>query len=529
MAGTGVDVKIGSDQKWSAADYSVVEDATPLDPSDLTGGFGQITVGLREYADIKRTLQQTLSLTDGANGEIVGTVKAVGGDGLKAQVTANSRLGAIAVERTIQPFIGTLSNAIRYLLGLCNITTGIVIDPDFDLVNVKVPGGRENVYDRIRLMGASYGFETSLVSNNVVIRKPQQRIAVHYRDADISWQLDQNGLARSVQGYFYNTTSGTAIAYPPQGNSDSVDVYQIDANETKTYEVELDASLSAVIQPTAVTYVSPIDASASQYAVSTVEGTIVDPGTWAQAGGSVTAAIGPDTKTLIITVKGANLPDLSPFRIGIANESVNGGFYSSLRIRGTGVFWRKEPFTLYTQGDADFAPDEVGTVVDVPFMETFDQMYHRLLRTAQRYGTDRQTISVSTRGINRLGDTGSARYATIGDVKNAYPGATIGSIFTPMGPKIADWNAKATALVSGDFSNQAFGNVNGARVLFNGSYYRIRSATLTPLEIRYDAERDNIIGDVYRTGETIGQWNTRFAGKTIHDVNIAPIARTDNL
>lgn len=519
------------DPIWNVAEYSVVEDATPLDPSDASGGFGQINLTIPEDAKTRHLLNQPLVLTDGALGETTGIVRNVGGDGHSARVVANSRLANLAVERTIQPFIGTLTDCLEYHLGLCGITTGIVIDPAFDAVNVQVPGGRENVHDRIRQMGTAYGFEMSLVSNNVVIRQNREREAINYRNAEVSWEMSQSQFARTVSGWYYNTYSGTHIAWPLNGDESDiadVDVFQVDANEVKVYEVELNASLSSVEQPQASSGTSYFADTLSRYTISSMDGDTVNPSAWESSGGYLKVELLENTKVLRITIRGANLGDLSPFRIAV--RSADGAFRSGLRIRGTGVFWKREQLVLTIHDDQDLAPDEVGADVDVPFMETKDQLYHRLLYTAQRFGTDLQTIQVRTGGINRLGESGSARYATIGDVAAAYPGATtISALNAELGPTIADWNAEVLALVSQDFSNQAFGNVNGARVRVGHSYYRIKSATIRAHDVSYSAERDNTIGDVYHYGETIANWNARWAGKTIRDVNIAPLIEEDAL
>jgi hypothetical protein len=523
MAGTGADVTIGGVPYWNLGEYSVVEDATPLDPSDLTGGFGQITMTSNEFTGVKRIMGKDLVLSDGALGTTAGVVRGLSGTGNVVTIQANSRLGNLAVERTIPPFTGTLTAGITALLALCGITTGINIDAALGFINVKLPGGRENVHDRLKKLTAAYDFEVSLVSNIAVARVPRQRVAVNYRDASINWTLDQNDFAQNVGGWYYNHVSGTDIAYPLHGAISDVQPIQVDAAEEKVQEIPLDASLSSVVQPACVSSVTPTETGSSKYSVVDNAGVIVQPSDWTGAGGSVRVKIGVDTRTLIVTVVGANIPTRGPFRIGQPVASDVNNYYSTLRIVGTGIFWDKKYMGLEIVEDTDLAPDEVGAEVDNEFFDTADQLYHRLLFTAARYGTDSQSISVSSGGINRLGTTGSAVYPTIGDVAAAYPGATIGTIFTSLGPKISNWNATLYDMVDDDFSNQAFGNIAGARVLYDNSYYRIRSATTRSVGIDYSAERDNIVGDVYRTGETIGQWNTRWSGYTIRDVNIAPL------
>lgn len=521
MTTSGVVVKLNGVIRRDVSEYTVVEDSTPLDPSDTTGGFGQITATLESRPGGERTMGQTLTLEDGSLGQTTGIVRGINDDDISMSFTADSRIALLAVERTCQPFIGTLTAGITYHLGLCGITTGIVIDPEFNSVNVKLPGGRVNVYDRLKAMGAAYGFETTLVSGNVVVRAPWKNTAVTYRDISTSRSYDQSNFSQAVSGYYYNSYSGNNIAYPLHGLTDSAQVYQVDAGETLVYEIPLDASLSSVEQPVAALSVDYGDMATSQYSVVGSDGGAVDPATWLGSGGSVTVSIGEDTRTLVLKITGANMESLAPFRIAVPTGENE--YYSSLRVRGVGVFWDKQLMTLVLNQNTDQAPDEMGTLVDSEFMETADQLYHRLLLAAERYGTDTQILRVSAGGINRLGESGSAEYPTIADVAAMFPGATINSIKTELGPTIADWNAELYATVSSDFTNQAYGNINGARVRNKDSWYRIRAATIRPVGVDYTAERNNLVSDVYRTGETIAQWNARWSGKTIRDVNIAPL------
>jgi hypothetical protein len=521
VSGKGVVATLDAERRRDIVDYDVVEDSTPLDPSDTTGGFGQINLTVNSTADDERKMGATLALTDGSLGETVGVVRGISDNDQVVKYTANSRLSLLAVSRDAQPFVGSLTDGIKYHLGLCGITSGIVIDPSFDVIQVKLPGGRVNVYDRLKSMGAAYGFETSLVSSNVVVRPPMTRVAQNYRDIDVERSYDQSQFAQTVQGYAYNSYSGENVAYPVGGLTGEAQVYQVDARETLTYDIPLNASLSSVIQPVCVETVGFYDMSASVYSVVGSDGNPILPAVWLSSGGSVRVEIGPDTRTLLIHITGAQDDTVAPYRIAVPDGPNE--YYSSLRVRGDGIFWDKSLMTLYLHDDQDVAPDEIGTVVDVDFMETPDQLYHRMLLTAERYGTDAQTLRVTSGGINRLGDTGSTRYPTIGDVAALYPGASIANLYTELGPTIETWNAKLYATVSRDFENQAFGNVNGARVRNKNSWYRIRSSTIRPLGLDYVAERANLIGDVYHTGETIAQWNARWSGLTVRDVNIAPL------
>ena len=523
MAGTGADIFVDDVPQWNASGYSVEEDSTPADPSDTTGGFGRITVPIPDRPEIKRWGGKILRLEDGAEGTTTGTIRGRSGNGLTAQLVADSRIGRLSVPRRAEPFNGTLGDALEYYFGLCGITSGIVIEPGIAARSVVLPGWEANVFEQIqKKMGAAFGFEMSLVSNNVVVRPLRERIAVNYRDASVDWAMDEQNLAQTVEGYFYNTAWRTnALAYPAGGWSGDVQVYQVDAGATVELDLAIDASLVSVQQPTCVSSVDRNHTSSSVYAVSGNDGLIIPPAQWEADGGSLTVEIGEDTRSLRVTIKGGRSEEYAPYSIAMASGTSD--TYSSLRIVGTGAFLEEELMTLPACQDEDLAPDAIGVTVQNEFFQTRDQLYHALLRTAARFSGARQTINVTSRGINRAGDSGSYVYPTIGDLKELYPGATIADLKVALGPKISDWNAALFETVRDDFANQSFGNVAGARVRYEDSWYRIRNTTKSPASVRYSAERDNTVGDVYRTGETIAEWNARWAGQAIRDVNIAPL------
>lgn len=522
MTGTGVDVFIDGKPYWSNGGYSIVEDSTPIDPADSTGGFGQINTTLYDKEASRALMGKKLDLADGAQGETTGIIRGLSGNGLSASVTADSRLALTAVTRQAQPFVGTLGNALRYYLGLCGITAGIVIDSALESVPVKLLGWNAVVYDQFKRLGPAHGFEMSLVSNNIVFRPVRGRVAINYRNAaPPAWALDESNLAQSVEGYSYGIRSGADLAYPTGGWSPDVTVYVIDAGQVTEIDIPLEASLSSVQQPTCVAFVDRYHTTTSIYSVAGNDGIAIQPAQWTAGGGSVTVAIAEDTRSLTVTIKASTDTQYAPYRIGVSAGPSD--WYSSLRIRGAGVFYSKKKMTLPACLDPDRAPQLVGVTVDNEFFENEEQLFHALMWSAARYSSARQTISVTSKGINRRGDAGSARYPTIGDVETRFGAADIGTRFTQLGPTINDWNNTLFAAVRDEFENQAFGNVSGARVLDKSCWYRIRTATLAPASINYQAEWDNTIGDVTKSGETIGEWNARWAGKNLGDFNLAPV------
>lgn len=534
----GIDVKIGTTPKWNAIDYSVTEDATPIDPSDLGGGVGQFTLDLPETTDVKLARNKAITLSDGAQGTTVGTARGLGGNGVVATLTVDSRMARLNVTRTAQPYSGTLSGAFTYYLGLVGVTTGIVVDTTIATRPVTFPGWQAVVWDQVKKLMAAVGVETSLVADNIVLRPLRGRIAQNYRDTAESWSIDDTSRAQSVEINYYQSVAKTnALAYPLGGWTSDVQAYQVDAGQVATFDISLEpdnehslgASLTSIAQPVCVASVDRYYSTSSVYTVSGNDGLPIPPAQWLADGGSVTAAINDDTRSITVTIRGGKSSQYAPYTIGMS--SGDNTFYSSLRIVGTGVFYNRQTLALQTGNSADVAPTVIGATVDNEFINTYGDAFRAGLWTLARYTGPEQTISVSTTGINRRGDTGSYAYMTFGqaNVDPDFAGKKFGQINTAFaGLTMAQFSALQFAKVQNNFENQAFGNVAGARVFSDGSWYRIRSvSSITPESVSYSGEQDNIMSDATASyaGMTMGQINALHAGKTFADFNARPLIK----
>lgn len=528
-----VDITIDGKPYRNASSYSITEDSTPTDPADNTGGVGQFTFTMPETADSKTFRNKTVTLADGTQGVTEGVARGLSGDGANTTITADSRLGALMVTRTAQPYVGTLGGAFRYYLSLVGVTDGIVVDTTLENIPVVFQGWSGVVWDYTKKMVASQQIEVSLVSKNIVLRPLRGRVAQNYRDSLVSWAIDASNLAQSVEVYYYQGVQrSNALVYPIGGWTPDVQKYQVDAGETQTYDISLlpkdvgpGASITTIQQPTCVDWVDRDYAASSVYSVAGNDGLIIPPQQWLDGGGSVTVKINPDTTSITVTIVGASDTQYAPYRIMMPSDTSDG--YSSLRLVGSGVFTDKQLTTWQTGLNADAAPTEIGATVDLPFINTYAEAANVALYTLGSYAAPRQTLTVTTTGVNRLDDNGSYRYSTMGEVNTEYAGLTMGQLDAiwpgaTMGDVSAFWKAKT----QNDFVNQAFGNIAGARVLNDGAWYRIRSVpTAGPATIQYVAERDVIAADLNTryTGLTMGEVNALRSGELFADFNTAPV------
>jgi hypothetical protein len=533
---TGVTVRVAGVAVKGISDYSVSEESTPVDPTDTTGATGHFTFSYLSKAATaaKRMRRKTVDLEDKGQGVTQGIARTPTSSGGLITLSVDLRTNLLAVQRTAQPYNGTLGGYFTYLLSLVGITTGFVIDTTLNSVPVTFPGWQGDVWLMMKGLAAMYAAEVSLASDNIVFRPQRGRITVDSRDASYDWSVDDSQLAQSVQGYYYsNAFVSNGLAYPQGGWNKDVQVYQVDAGETQVFDIPLDSpgvSLSSVQQPTAQDFVGQFDNSASAYCItSTVDSLPVLAAEWLANGGSITVAINDDTQSLTVTIVGANIAAKAPFTISASAGSSSN--YSSLRILGTGVFFSKTLLTLPTSVAADVASQKVGAVLDLPFVTTLAQLYDRLIWTQSRYGGNRQQLAVKTTGINRKGDTGSYAYPTLAqfDTAEIAAGHTTIALFDTAnsGLTIAQFNAAQLATVQGTFANQAFGNVAGARTRRDGLWWRIRQAQLgvAAPQVSYVGEADTTTGDFDSswTGKLISDFNTSRSGLTADDFNAAPL------
>ncbi len=477
-------------------------------------------------------INDNITLEDGSNGSTVGKVGSLTiSDGIVG-LSGDSRLSAFIATRTANPYSGTLAGAFEYYLGLVGITQNFIVDSSIASTTVIFPGFTGIMWDYIKKMCAALDIEVSLVSNNIVLRPIRTRTAENKRIISESATVSNAEIAQNVEIYYYNNTNVVTdtMVYPKGGWDSEVPIYQVDAGQTLEVQIPVDVSLKTIVSPTPVnspllkTYSGPN----SVYTVAGKDGLPISASAWTDNGGSITATIGEDTKTILLKIVGArDFANLAPYRIAEASDTSNS--YSSLRIMGTGIFFDKQKLTIPTGVSAEKSSTLVGVTVDNEFISTLDDAFSNGAIVAGRWGSASQNINISTVGINRVGESGAVTYPTFADFDATQGANTFATFDTAQGVNtFADFTTQQFALVASDFTNQAFGNVAGARVKYREANYRIRTATISPSEVSYSAERDTIFSDVNALwiGKTFADFNTQFGNKLFEDYAVIPLWQT---
>ena len=523
-----VDIRV--DGKWypNASNYSVQEDATPVIASDTSGGVGQTSFTHPETSDTKLLIDGIMSLTDGTQGVTQGVIRSLASSDKVATITADSRLAFLVAEKTVPPFQGLLGTAIQMYLSLGGITTGIVIDPTLFNKQVVLQGFKGDLWFYLaKTLAPVYKFEIALVSNNIVFRPWRTRDTQRHRDSQRQFGLDNSDLAQTVIAHYYdNKYMIGAAAYPAGGWNEDVPIYQVDAAETLVVQLDTSSSLTSVVQPVAVDYVGRFQTSASVYSVTGKDGLPVTAAQWTAGGGSIVASIKDDTRTIEVTITGSRFEDLAPYQIAMSAGSSS--TYSSLRLVGTGVFFEDKSVNMITGQSVITAPQELGFELENTAVSTLGQAYDVGVWMSHRYSVPKMTISVTTRGINRLGDNGNYRYPIVDEWNAEYAGLNLtawNAIWS--GKTLFDHDDYWYQKTANDFANQAFGNIVGARVYDDFGYYRVRSSTVQEANADYDAEWDTTLDDLNDVwfGASVADWNAVHGNRRLDKLVLRPLER----
>jgi hypothetical protein len=529
----GVTLTLNGGPETNIVSYSATEDSTPIDPSDSSGGVGQISISLAD--DMQRDgsilyINDDITLSDGINGTTTGKVNSVNLSGGIADISADSHVGMFLSQQSVPPFTGTLADAFYSYCDIVGLSANRYVDSSIASIAVSFPGYSGEMWQFMKNMCSAMQLEISLVSNNVVLRPIRSRIAENKRNISESLSVSNQNIAQSVEVYYYNNTSQTgALAYPKSGSEDNAQIYQVDAGEVLEVDIPVDAYLTYIQQPTPVFTVDKIyTGGISVYSVAGKDGNAISPTAWTNNGGNITATIGDDKKTVKLKIFGAtDFGGLAPYRIAVVAGVTDP--YSSLRLIGSGTFFDKQKATILTGVPASKTATVVGVTVDNPFISTYSQARDVGAIVAANYAGTKQVLNVTTVGINRSGESGSITYPKFSDFDTTQSTNTFAQFDTAQSTNtFKDFTAQQFDLVKNNFENQAFGNVAGARVKHGDAYYRIRNATITESTISYSAERDTIVNDfdTVWSGETFAQFDTQFVNKKFEDFGVIPLWQT---
>jgi len=474
--------------------YSYTEGSTPLVPDDQSGAIGDVSIDVLDISDTSILLyKDEFFLQDNLHGGVIGNVETVSGNNDVVTMGGRSILSYLNVEKVLPPRRDTIGNILEGVLADVGVTSNIIKDQQLPPAVVNAPGYEGDVWVYVKELCAAFEVEMTVVREFIVIRPARTRKIDATNLLERTWQIQDNTLAQEFDVAYYNYEQvEDFLVYPKGGWEPEVQVYQVGANETTTFDIPVDFYLTSVNQPTvqadvAKDYAGP----ASVYAVSGNDGLPITPAQWTSQGGDMSFAITGDGTVIEVTVTGPDFEELAPYTIGLNDGSSS---YSTLRITGDGMNFNKEVYTEKTGLTADDTPTVNGGEIDNPAIDTLADAKRFALFARRLYSLPQQTFTTSSRTFPRLeGTAPTVLFPTFADFADTLPA----------GYSFTNFNAEYSGFTFDDFTTQlgnavpqGFGEVSGARVRLDDAMYRVRNVTISPQQVGIDAEYDTLFSDL---------------------------------
>jgi len=514
--------------KSNVIGYSYSEDSTPVIPGDSSGGVGSLSFSTLDSAESSILFyKDEVHLVDTHNGSITGRVSNISGTDGVVNYTGVSNLIRLNISRRIPYINGTVGEIVSYIFAEAGIITGFTIDEDIDAILAVCPEYDGDLWILLKDLCSVYEFEISLIDDVITVRKLRERTINLFDTITEGWSVADANLAQTIEVNYYNYEENLdALVYPKGGWNEDVQVYQVDANQVLQFDIELDIFLSYIVPPQIESTVGRYDDADSVYCIAGNDGLPVAPALWSGYGGSLVAEIDAERSNIIhVTVTGANLPDYGPFRIGVSSGPSD--YYSSLRIRGGGLFYEKKTVSQPTGLSEEETSNLVGITIDNRNISTLSQARDIAKRAILPYGMPKVSYTFSA---PNLGDFLTAPGQIVYTRFFEYDEQTGTDSFTEVDGDIGVWsfedfdeNLPSSVVDGTEF--QMFGNVNGARVKYRDSWYRVRSASITPTSVDASSDWDNMFSDVNTVNaeNTFTDFNGTFETMSFTDFHLVPL------
>jgi hypothetical protein len=492
----GVSLKING-YSFPVLDYSITEDSTPLAANDTSGSTGLLTAtigapdpdlewvgdtGQKWLLDYGHNilLEKSVTFQDTRFGTLSGTISGVSRPSpSQIQISVPTDLNKLNVYNlTARPFRGILGDLIRRYVVAGGFTVAPVIESSLNSRPVRVPGWRGELWYHFKMLAQAHEFDISILNGVPTFRRLRQNEIRAARDKALSGEIGVPTLAQAVEVYQWNNRAiDNELIYPVGGWNPEVEVFNVNAGEVAQYQIELSASVSSIEAPEMQENVAPDFDASSVYTIVANDGLPVPRAQWEDHNGSLTVRINNDTRSLTVRLRGAtNIPIstggyATNFSVALASDE-SGSRYSTLRIVGTGVAFKKEKKRFRTGVTPRQSGTEIGVTIDNPFLSDKNQVSRAGTRAAVQYAGPVPSIQK--------------------DVTHAF------------GPGV-----------------ETLGNLSGARLWDEGTkrYYRARSASVSPsgVSARFEDDLTHSDMDGFRIAKTYGQVEADKAGVTYRD------------
>lgn len=342
--------------------YSFTVDVSPLNPSEMGGSTGSISVTTEPIKDSQFLRGAEFNLTDSRFGAISGIVGSVEENGVSTVVTGESLFRKFTDTVTIPPrYLMSTNECMNSALSLVGFHSSGLSTDNLDVF----PGWRGSLFDYIKHFCAArrleYYCEPS-APNTLFFRPVGTAELDSVGVSSFSHTLSDQSLAQNVEvllrEYVVPSSVSENIEFTPAYADGEPQILTVDPGQTTEYDLRINGWVSEVNQPQAVDYVGPGEQTGlGSYCVAGSDGLPISAMQWNAQGGKVLVETTEDPAVLKITVTAPNRSSLpssdgttdryGPYSIA-ATSVLDNTFYNSLHITGKGICTRNSTLTCPT-------------------------------------------------------------------------------------------------------------------------------------------------------------------------------------
>ncbi len=509
--------------------YSVQEDAIPLNPSKFSGGYGQASVTKLRSNDDKLQVFRTQSFSDEGRGVFSGTVRGVDTNDEVTSWQIDSDLADFNKWVSVPPRSGTLDSVISALMKDCGVSLTRRLDPSVIGRNVVFPGFEGNAWDNLRQFAAIQNLDISQVDRSLVIRPIRTFSSYDNKDISRSSKIDVTQTTEQLTVYWYDIKPGRTIV-ALEGLSDDSPI-TVDAGQTVVQQFSINGSATSARQPIARDLVPKgggnLEGSNGAYCVAGNDGKPITAAQWTAQGGLVSVSVTSDPSILEVTVTAPRDSTYAPYRIAATSGPSN--YYNSLYVSIDGLVWEKNSITMHTGAPRQPNALTTETEFDSPFVQSISSAWDVALKISQDLCGGVELLTGSSGSLNRPDDRMGEGNATVEEFNTFFSGQTVAQFNTFFsGQTVAQFNAFWEDRVRDSLINQAFGQVVGSRLRKDDAFYRVESTITTPEAVQYELRNDTLVQDInaffVSNGiSTVADFNAWYAGCRAVDFTNTPL------
>ena len=491
---------IGLPNHTAIRNYSIIEDGVSRDAGNTSVGVPQFSADLPPNYDNLFLMNTDVLVDDSYFGRTATRVAGVTSTPESDSITLETIMSKLVVDADIAPLRpSSLEGVVRYFFRCAKVedlnwwATPLA---RAKVSHVSVPASNGSVWTAFKRFLSANNLDVNFVYDTVVVSDFGENILdlVNAKNFSYSHHRGEPTELITVNVYHkqYSQLSQVLPVVPTKfDNEYAVDntretIISVGKGKVTETEIRVRAETEEVYQPACVESIN-LNAipQTGCYTVVGKDNRPIKPRQWLDNGGNLTVSVKEDRKTIVVSVTGANIPHLEPFRVC---ESAGGTDYGSLYVFAKGIFFDIQPYHFYTGAKGGSGEE----TIDNPNIDSLSKGIHAAAFYAERAcNTDRQlTVDVSDplrEDFNLFAMGWSSRNPQLrhADIRTGKPlpqradltwhGITAGDIVPDLQAMIDGMSPDIA-----DKRRQLFGRLSGARVFAGDSFWRVDQATLSP-------------------------------------------------